>query len=328
MQERNFTDETYDPPPQVQRGRERWRAKELWLVLFILAGVSTAAALTRWTEAGRLPQAAMPASEELYTRPETVRRMSLCFNGLVADWYWMRTLQYVGRKAIAHGNALQLDDLSPLGLAQLAPLLDHATTLDPNFMPAYEYGAVVLPSVDLDAAIRLVNKGIRDNPQQWRLYHHLGYIYWQRGRFQEAAAAYAEGSRVAGAPAWMRVMAAQMEVGGGSRETARQIYRRMYDEASDEQIKQLAVNRLLQVQSLDERELLRRVLEIYRSKTGACPRDWREVSLLLRDARIVERVRFKFDHAGAPLDPAGFPYLLDPDACDAKLHGRSPIPQK
>lgn len=306
----------------------RSRARQFTLILIVVAGLACAAALTRWSEAHRTAQNMLTTDDALYVTPETARRMSLGFNGLIADWYWMRTLQYVGRKAIAHGTALQLDDLSPLALKQLAPLLDHATTLDPQFMAAYEYGAVVLPTVDMEAAIRLINKGIRDNPQAWRLRHHLGYIYWQRGRFDEAAAAYEEGARVAGAPAWMRVMSAQMELNGGSREMAHNIYRRMYTEADDEQVKQLAFKRLLQVDSLDERDLLRKVLETYRSKAGRCPHDWREASALLVNSTLTSGARIKIDATGKPLDPTGVPYVLSPDGCDALLNGRSEIPQK
>ncbi|HEX8474931.1 MAG TPA: hypothetical protein VF666_12950 [Pyrinomonadaceae bacterium] len=312
----------------TQAPRTRRRMRELLLVLLILSGLSSAAALTRWHEARRPVQQNILNNDELYVSPQTARRMSLGFNGLIADWYWMRALQYVGRKAIAHGSALQLDDLSPLALSQLAPLLDHTTTLDPHFMAAYEYGAVVLPSVDIDAAISLINKGIRENPRAWRLRHHLGYIYWQRGRFREAATAYEEGARVEGAPAWMRVMSAQMEVNGGSREMARNIYRRMYSEADDEQVKRLALKRLLQVDSLDERDLIRSVLEVQRAKVGRCPRQWREASALLRDATLPNGVRLKLDANSAPLDPTGVAYVLSPDGCDVQLHGRSEIPQK
>src|SRR4030095_12243427 len=115
--------------------------------------------------------------------------MSLAFNGLAADWYWLRSLQYVGRKMDAYKERFSLDDLSPLGVKSLGPLLEHATTLDPQFMAAYEFGAVVLPSIDREAAVRLVEHGIRENPRDWRLYQHLGYIHWQAGRFREASEA-------------------------------------------------------------------------------------------------------------------------------------------
>ena len=83
--------------------------------------------------------------ESLYLNGKTARRISLGFNGLAADWYWMRSLQYVGRKIINASNDVPIDNLGQLNLKLLAPLLDTATTLDPEFLDPYEYAAIVLP---------------------------------------------------------------------------------------------------------------------------------------------------------------------------------------
>src|SRR5205085_6809909 len=122
--------------------------------------------------------------------------------------------------------------------------------------------------------------------------------------------------------AWMGVKAAQMNVHGGSRQLARAMYRRMYEEASDKQVRTLAARRLAQIDSLDERERIGGVLADFRSRASRCPASWREVATALRAAGL------KLDTAGSPLDPAGFPYTLDASACDAKLDERSPIPKK
>jgi tetratricopeptide (TPR) repeat protein len=296
--------------------------RDALLALVVVAGLASVFALSRWLDARRPPEDPFQSYEEQYVKPETARRLSLGFNGLVADWYWLRSLQYVGRKVDAYHGEFTLDDMRPLGIRSLGPLLDEATTLDPQFTAAYEFGAVVLPSIDRDAAIRLVEKGIRDNPRDWRLYHHLGYIYWQAGRFPEAAAAYSEGARLPGAPGWMNVMAAQLQTEGGSRNLAREMYRRMYEEASDAQVKALAVQRLAQLDSLDQRDALRRTLSDFRARAGRCPSAWREVATALRAAR------FETDSGGAPLDPAGFPYVLDSASCEARLDEHSPIPKK
>jgi tetratricopeptide (TPR) repeat protein len=295
-----------------------------WLLLFVIAaGLGLSAAVSHWLMRQRPAEvAAQQQQVELYVRPETARRMSLAFNGLVADWYWLRSLQYVGRKVGAYQGQLQIDDLSPVGLNQLAPLLDSATTLDPQFIPVYEYGALVLPAIDVEAALKLVRKGIAANPQAWRLYHHLGYIYWQHGRFQEAAEAYRQGAQVKGAPAWMNAMAAQLSSQGGSRETAREIYRRMYEQTDDEQMRSLALRRLLQLQSWDERDALRRVLTAYRTRTGRCPASWRDIAPVLRSAHV------QFAETGAPLDPSGAPYALAADGCDVELSAQSEILRK
>jgi tetratricopeptide (TPR) repeat protein len=309
---------------EARNGKRGQRRRDLALAAVILCGLTSVFALSRWMDAHRPPPSLRQrdAAEELYVSPETARRMSLGFNGLIADWYWLRTLQYVGRKIDAYKGDIQLDDLSPLAARQLAPLLEQATTLDPKFIAAYEYGAVVLPTIDTEAAIRLTQKGIAANPQEWRLHNYLGYIYWQRGRFPEASAAYRAGARVAGAPAWMNAMAAQMEIRGGSRDVARTIYQRMHDESEDEQVRQLAVRRLAQLLSLDERDAIRRALTAHRESAGRCPSLWREVAPLLRASGL------RLDASSSPLDPAGVAYVLDSAACDVRLDPASPIPQK
>jgi tetratricopeptide (TPR) repeat protein len=248
--------------------------------------------------------------------------MSLGFNGLVADWYWMRSLQYVGNKSLKHEGRFQLDDLGPLNLKLLAPLLDTATTLDPEFIAVYEYGAVVLPAINDEHAIALLKKGIAANPSAWRLYHHLGYIYWQRGDYQTASETYAAGAKLPAAPAWMEQMSARLLAEGGDRATARQMYERMREEADDEQVKHLAELRLLQIRSFDERDAIRRALSDYAERNGRCASSWKDVSEALRAARL------RLDASGAPLDPANTPYVLDKNGCDVDLDTRSLVPYK
>lgn len=300
--------------------RRRLAPREWLLVAVVCACLGAAAAVARWTEARRPTQAeADQVSEELYVAPAAARRLSFAFNGLVADWYWLRTLQYVGRKANTYQGHIQIDDLRALNLKILAPLLDETTTLDPQFMAAYEYGAVVLPAVDKDAAIRLLNKGIAANPEAWRLYSYLGYINWQEGRFKEAADAYGAGARVAGAPAWMGQMAAQMSAKGGSRETARAIYETMLRTSEDERTRQLAATRLAQLQSLDEMDALRNALSTFKERAGRCAASWREVAPLVRAAHLQQNA------AGEPIDPSDTPYKLLTDRCDVQLNDDSTV---
>lgn len=300
----------------------RARARDLLLLLLAAAGFAACFGLTRWLDARRAAEDPFASYEELYLKPETARRLSLAFNGLAADWYWLRSLQYVGRKVDAYKGAFAIDDMRALDIRNLGALLEQSTALDPQFMAAYEFGAVVLPSIDRDAAVRLVTQGIERNPQEWRLYQHLGYIHWQAGRFREASEAYEAGARQPGAPAWMNVMAAQMNVQGGSRAVAREMYRRMYEGATDDQVKTLAVTRLAQIDSLEERDRIRRALSDFQARAARCPADWREVAPLLRAARL------RLDAAGVPLDPSDVPYVLDPATCDVNLSEGSKIPKK
>ncbi len=313
-----MTTPTHQHTPRVGAGSAR---REWPLFLLLVACLGGAAGVVHWLDARRhAPPPAPRLSEELYVSPQAARRLSLGFNGLAADWYWMRTLQYVGGKVTAHKGRIQIDDLGALELRALAPLLDHATTLDPQFMAAYEYGAVVLPAVDVESAVRLINKGIEANPRAWRLRSHLGYIHWQQGRYPEAGTAYGAASAVPGAPGWLGVMAAQMSTKGGSRDTSRAIYETMLRTTEDDQMKRLALRRLLQLQSLDEQDALRGLLAAHRERNGGrCAATWRELAPLLRQTRL------KSDASGSPVDPSGVPYLLSYDKCDVELGLRSEI---
>ena len=163
------------------------RLKSITLGLVVVVGLASAALLVRWTDTLRPPADPNVIDESLYLNDKTARRISLGFNGLAADWYWMRSLQYVGKKIINYEGDIRLDDLSALNMKLLAPLLDTTTTLDPEFITPYEYAAVILPSIDVQQAIRLTEKGINANPNAWRLYHQLGYIYWLQGKYQLAS---------------------------------------------------------------------------------------------------------------------------------------------
>jgi len=297
------------------------RIKTLALALVVVAGMACVADLVRQIDRLRPPDDPNAADESLYLNGKTARRISLGFNGLAADWYWMRSLQYIGRKLV-NDNDVPIDNLGLHDLKLLAPLLDTATTLDPEFLDPYEYAAVVLPAIDVDQAIRITQKGIDANPNAWRLYHQLGYIYWQQKNYAAASDIYGRGAQIPGAPAWMEAMKAKMVADGGSRATAREIYTRMYEQSTDEKVRDMARKRLLQLDSLEQRDSLRKLFAAYQARAGRCPTSWKELDSVFRALRV------PLDASGAPLDPSGVPYVLRAGACEVDLDPKSEIPMK
>ncbi|HEY3579433.1 MAG TPA: hypothetical protein VGK82_02780, partial [Pyrinomonadaceae bacterium] len=126
--------------------------------------------------------------------------------------------------------------------------------------------------------------------------------------YATAAEVYGRGAEVPGVPPWMQAMKARMAAEGGSRDTAREIYTRMFEQSADEKVKDMAHKRLLQLDSLDERDALRKLLVAYQRRTGRCPATWREINL----ARV-------------PTDPSGAPYELKPGKCEVELGQGSEI---
>lgn len=300
--------------------------KDYLLVLVIIVGLSAAALLTRLSDARQRDTAAQFAEEPLYLNGPAMKRLTLSFNGVAADWYWIRSLQYVGRKIVSfedsHDGRFNLNDLSALDLRVLPSLLRMSTTLDPQFMEPYYYGAVILPDFNPEAAISLLNQGIAANPNQWRLYQHLGYIYWQRHNYEKASEVYAAGARLPGAPLWMTAISARMRAEGGSRDAAREMYRHLAEASKDEAVRDMVARQIMRLDSLDHRELISKALREYAAANARCPASWREAAATLRAGGM------RLDGTGAPLDPSGTAYRLSKNGCDVELDENSAVPKR
>ncbi|MFN0279949.1 MAG: hypothetical protein ACKVRN_15340 [Pyrinomonadaceae bacterium] len=245
---------------------------------------------------------------------------ALGMEGLLADFYYMRALQYIGDKIInAKSDFIDIENLRNLNPRLLYPLLDNATDLDPNFIEAYSYGSLVLPAIDPEKAIDLASKGINNNPNEWRLYQYLGYTYWRLKRYDEAAETYEKGAQIVESGPFMKMMAATMKTEGGSRETARAIYRQMYEFSDDEMVKLTAERKLQQFDSLDERELMDQALEDFQQKNGQCANSLHDILPTLMKLKLPGGREFRVDRMNNLVDPTGAPYLLDKKTCRSQI---------
>lgn len=228
--------------------------------------------------------------------PKTLKRLSMGYDGLLADIYWTRAVQYFGGKHHERSTEYQL----------LAPLLDITTTLDPHLIVAYEFGSTFLAQKppegagEPDRAIALVQEGIRQNPREWRLFYDLGFLqYSEKHDYLAAARAFAAGSQVPGAHVSMRILAAAMAQHGGDEATARLIWATTYETATDQMIRANALKHLRALRVDDDVQHLRRIIDDYSRRNRQPPPSW------------LELVRQRF-LAGIPVDPLGHPYKLLP----------------
>jgi len=177
-----------------------------------------------------------------------------------------------------------------------------------------------LPAVDVNEAIRITRKGIEANPTAWRLHQHLGYIYWQQQNYTAAAETYKQGAAIPGVPPWMKAMYAKMVADGGSRSTAREIYSRMYEQSTDDKVKEMAQRRLMQLDALDQLDSLNKFLASFQSRLGRCPASWKELEPVFRGMRVA------LSDSGAPLDPSGSAYVFGTTNCEVKISPDSKVP--
>ena len=240
-----------------------------------------------------------------------VKAMSLDYAPLVADIYWTRVVQYFGNKHAGHDPDLRL----------LWPLLDITTTLDPNLMPAYHFGATFVSDAPPrgagrpDLAVKLIERGIRANPGEWRLYYDLGFVYYfDMKDYAKASAAFLEGSKNPAAFVWMKVMAAKIATEGGSPETSLFLWQDIYNTTKDTAVKGNALTHLQLLGAQEDCKQIDALVDEYQKRFGGRPK---RISDLVQAGLL----------RGAPVDALGYPYALSEDG-KAELNLDSPLLEK
>lgn len=253
--------------------------------------------------------ASRTAADVLYVPSGTnLRRMCLGHEGLLANIYWTRVVQYFGRKRLDRETRFEM----------LGPLLRITTELDPQLVIAYRFGAIFLGEKppwgagEPEEALHLLRRGIVANPDYWRLWQDLGFIYyWDLKDYESAARVFRAGSERPGALVWMKVLAATVAAEGGALRTSRLLWSEIYRHADNEQIRQTARDHLAALQAEEERAQLNRLLAIFREREGRGATTFRE----LAEAGLLK---------GIPRDPSGAPYVVGADG-QAALSPRSRI---
>ena len=237
-----------------------------------------------------------------------LKAMSLEYTPLMADIYWTRVVQYYGDKRARHDPNFEL----------LWPLLDVTTTLDPNLLVAYRFGSTFLSEPSPRGAghpelgIELLGRGIKANPEYWRFYEDLGFIYYfELKDYARASAAFAEGSKNPDAQIWMKIMAAKIAAEGESLPTSIFLWNEVYQTAKDPQVKENALTHLQLLAAEQDCKQLDALADEFQKRTDRRPSRVME----LVQAGLLPRV---------PVDPAGFPYVFGPDG-KAALNLDSPL---
>jgi tetratricopeptide (TPR) repeat protein len=236
--------------------------------------------------------------------PSVIKRASLGFDGLMACIYWTRTVQYFGHQHLERGSTYK----------ELAPLLEITTTLDPNLIPPYQFGASFLAPAppngagQPDRAIRLMEYGIAHNPDNWQLYYNLGFVYYTELKdYKDASRIFAQGSQIPNAHPFLKVLAARMAEHAGDLSTARMLWSATFETSHDKNIQDNALEHLRGIKVDEDVTNLQAAVTRFGERTGHLPASMAELA-------------FAEHLAGVPVDPDGDPYLLT-------LDGRVEVPK-
>lgn len=288
--------------------RGRSHSRPLWFAFVAIPALFVAIAFLQMHIEAETRTVGRQREELLLRSGPMLKRLSLGYDSLLGDIYWTRAVQYYGARVGNPGEKFEL----------LWPLLDITTSLDPNLIVAYRFGAIFLSEPmptgadRSDLAVELVKKGVAANPNSWELSSDLGFLYyWHLKDYEKASAAYLQGSKVPNAPSWLKMMAAQVAEKGNSFSNSLAIWSELYETTQNEKVKKSAFQHLQSLHALQDTFELNKLAEQYREQYGRYPVNAKE---------LYERGMLQ----GLPMDPAGFPYRFGPDG-KAQLDPNSPI---
>jgi hypothetical protein len=113
--------------------------------------------------------------EELLYFPsnEFVKAVTGGFDLIMADFMWFEAGGYFGK----HRR-------SDKSYPYLYHMFDVITDLDPKFIPVYTLGTIMIATDahESELAMKLLDKGMRDNPDLWHIPFTKGFIYYVHNR--------------------------------------------------------------------------------------------------------------------------------------------------
>jgi tetratricopeptide (TPR) repeat protein len=260
-----------------------------------LALLALAAVVVNVWAARRLDRDAEPGSggEELLYLPsgKHLELASLGQASLVADAIYLWAIQYYAN----------------YGREDRYRWVEHVfgeviAELDPHYVDAYWLGALILSveARDLEAALRLLDRGAAANPEAWVLPYVAGWECAHAGDYARAEAYFERARLVPGAPAVVRRLVAGMIDRAGDARRALAAWKELRaDPRSDAATLAIAQRQIRELQVRVDLADLRAALDRFRIENQRFPSGLEE---LVRRAYI----------ASVPRDPSGASYVYDP----------------
>ncbi len=161
-----------------------------------------------------------------------ISEISLGYKQISADLVWLSAVQYYG------GYRQDENDL-----AYFEGLINLVTTLDPHFVFAYVFGALVVSS-DIgafDNAIAILKRGMQHNPTSWKLPFEAGFLYYVSAANADLAARYFDlASRIPGAPEITKRFAAFIYSKAGHKKTSIRMWEELIETTDEPYMRELA----------------------------------------------------------------------------------------
>jgi len=209
--------------------------------------------------------------KSLFLSSSALKKMSLGYNLVIADIYWIRALQYFS------GTDYYLDKPE-----ELFKYFDIITDLDPKFVNAYRFGGTFLaepPDLglgEIELGIKLLDKGRINNPENFRLVLDEAFIYYiYANNFMRASELFEEASEKESLSemrkASLKGMAALALSKTGNLELSKKIWTYIYKTSSIEGRKEHALSNLKEIETMEHENRLTGALRSYYDDKKSLP---------------------------------------------------------
>ncbi len=228
---------------------------------------------------------------------KVLRVLSLGFDRLVADLFWLRTTDYIGDQSSAE-----------TGYPAAARLGELVTDIDPYFRTPYSVMNSVLTvlSHQPEAAIALLDKGLRHS-DWWKLHFLQGYNYlFETQEYEKAAEQMQLAASKPGSPPYLGLLAARLYAQAGDPETAMAFVGARIANAASKEEKAGLVQRYNDLWITRDLRIIDTAIKAYEERQGEKPA---AVQALLRAGLLRSQ----------PRDPAGNPYLIQDGAAATSM---------
>jgi len=222
---------------------------------------------------------------------EYLKPALLGYHHLGADILWLRLIQVIGKK---RNSADEYE--------WMYHALDVITTLDPQYAYAYYAGGVILGDLANrpDLSIRLLERGVKANPEVWNIPFLLGYnYYFLIGDPDKGAEYIMEAARRPDGPSYLPGLATRMAAEAGNPDTALAFLEARLLETHDQEMREVLAYRMKEVIIERDLHILEDAVEAYRTQHRALPVT---LSDLVRAGAL----------SSLPQEPFGGDYRLDP----------------
>ncbi len=266
------------------------------LVIATLVGVSYQAG--RYADLRSDRSATVAARELIYLpSPTTARLMSLGFEQLVADWYWVRAQQYFVEPANELNQYRNLGDF-----------LDVIVGIDPDFEYVYKFAGIAMPYdtgrlrfANTDRAIGFLERGTKRFPKNWELRLYLGfYLLNFAGDSARAAEQYAIAAPLPGAPRYLKRFAARLFSVSGELERAKAFTEQMLSITEDPEERVRLENRLKDIELEGRFREVEAAAKRFRDVNGRWPSGLEELAIFNPGPALPEGARLENGTVIAP----------------------------